>query len=656
MNYLFNKKVLYLIPILFLIVILLRISFAYNEVEQRKYDFALKEAEVLNSHALAYRSYYQKLFINKSIPLNKKTLYALPAFSSYPISKTFSQDNKLNINIQTVSDRARNSLNNADMYELKAIEYFKNNIDKTQYFSDENIEFYQFAHVLKIEKKCLKCHGKKEDAPIFIQEKYENSYDYKIGEIRGIQSIKIPKDIINSYFIKNFIDSIIYDITLFIVLFIAIYLLIKKTNSLNIYLQNQINIKTNELRKTLITDRLTNLPNRLQLIEDIQRYKNSSSLHLGLINIDRFREINDFYGHKVGDIILQELATIISSLCGTNNLIYKLPSDEFAILSKKKITQNEFHKNIQSIIKLLNSTNIDALGYFISISVSSGISSDKLSLLPTTDMALQVAKKNKKDIVIYDHNIDNKDNIENNINGIALIKDAIENDRFTPFFQPIYNMHTKKIEKYEALARIIQEDGTIITPFQFLDIAIKSKLYPHITKVMIEKSFEYFKDKEYEFSINLSIEDILNKQTHKFIVDKIKKFPTPQKIVFEILESDKVNNYEIIQEFIKDIKQFGCKFAIDDFGSGYSNFAHILELNIDYLKIDASLVKLITTDENSRVITKTIINFASSLGLKTIAEYVEDKEGLELLDKLGADYIQGYYIGKPQKTLQSLNK
>ncbi len=185
---------------------------------------------------------------------------------------------------------------------------------------------------------------------------------------------------------------------------------------------------------------------------------------------------------------------------------------------------------------------------------------------------------------------------------------------------------------------------------------MKSKLYPRITKIMIEKTFAFFENKEYEFSINLSIEDVLNKKTKEFIIQKIESFPRPEKIVFEILESEKIENYEELKDFIQTIKHCGCKFAIDDFGSGYSNFAHVLELNVDYLKIDASLVKYITTDENSRVITKTIINFASTLGLKTIAEFVEDKDALVMLEKMGIDYIQGYYIGKPQEGLNTTFK
>ena len=148
------------------------------------------------------------------------------------------------------------------------------------------------------------------------------------------------------------------------------------------------------------------------------------------------------------------------------------------------------------------------------------------------------------------------------------------------------------------------------------------------------------------------MEDVLNKATVEFIIDSLKKFKQPERVVFEILESEKIDRYSELKEFIQKVKVYGCKIAIDDFGSGYSNFAHILELNIDYLKIDASLVKCVTTDENSRKITQTIINFAKDLNLKTIAEFVENKESLELLKEMGADYIQGYYIGKPEDKLQ----
>jgi len=182
---------------------------------------------------------------------------------------------------------------------------------------------------------------------------------------------------------------------------------------------------------------------------------------------------------------------------------------------------------------------------------------------------------------------------------------------------------------------------------------MKSKLYPEITKKIVEKSFKYFENRDYEFSINISIEDILNADTVAFLFNALKNYKNPNRVVFEILETDKIENYTILKDFINDIKEFGCKIAIDDFGSGYSNFSHILELNVDYLKIDASLVKNILTDENSKKITQTIINFAKDLNMQTIAEFVEDKESLELLKEMNSDYAQGYYIGKPSGNIQN---
>jgi EAL domain-containing protein (putative c-di-GMP-specific phosphodiesterase class I) len=291
------------------------------------------------------------------------------------------------------------------------------------------------------------------------------------------------------------------------------------------------------------------------------------------------------------------------------------------------------------------------MSHEIFISFSCGIASNESAILLKANTALQTAKQHAKTIVIYDSGFDTKEQITKNSKILTMLKQAIKKGNVRPFFQPIYNAKTKKIEKYESLVRIVKDDGEVVSPFVFLDVAMKAKLYPEITKTMIEQSFEMFTDKPVEFSINLSILDIQNPDTTAFIIQKLKEFSEPTRVVFEILEGDKIENYEEIKGFIRSIKAFGVKFAIDDFGSGYSNFSHIFELNIDYLKIDGSLVKFISSDENSRVIVKTIINFATNLGLKTIAEFVEDKDSFDLLQKMGVDFVQGYYVGKPQPSL-----
>ncbi|MCW8894695.1 MAG: EAL domain-containing protein [Sulfurimonas sp.] len=653
MTNILNDKILKAIPVIFFVLIILKILYTYYDIKDKEYEFAKKEAEVLNSYAVSNRHYYQNLFLNGTLKLDERTLQALPAYSSNIISDIFSKNNPFNITLQAVSDRARNIDNSADEEELKAIKFFNENKEANEHFSDDNSEYYQYSSALRINNDCLKCHGKKEDAPKFIQETYEDAYNYKLGEVRGIISIKIPTENIQKYFISNFFHTVIQDMIILITIFIGIGFLLSKSKKINNLLSSKVAEKTKELQKSFLFERLTLLPNRLKLIQDIMLNSDSKSMHLALINIDSFKDINDLYGYDVGDKIIKDIAYKIKDLCNNKSIVYKLPTDEYAIFTIANISQTEFLHKLQDIIKKIQESKLEVNDNSVFITLSCGVVSNENDLMTKADVALQIAKKDKKSIVVYDNSISTKEKISKNMEALSLLKKAIKKDRITPYFQPIYNTHTKRIDKYECLVRIILDNGEVITPFVFLDIAVKSKLYPEITKAMIKKSFEYFKDKDYQFSINISMNDVQDKNTLQFITDSLMAFKEPKRVVFEILESDRIQNYEELKVFIQDIKRFGCQIAIDDFGSGYSNFSHIFELNVDYLKIDSSLVKFITTDDNSRIITKTIVSFASNLGLKTIAEFVEDKDSLDLLEKMGVDFIQGYYIGKPSPELNT---
>ncbi len=638
----FNSKILYLISIVFFIVVVIKIFIDYNFSINSEYDFVKKEAEVLNTYSVAYINYYQKLFADNIIPLNRSTLKALPLYSSSFISNVFSKNNKFHIILRTVSNRGRNPRNSANKEELRAIEYFKKNRNSKEYFK-KNSDYYQYASVLRVQKKYV---------PKFIKERNSAAYNYKLGDVRGIISIKIPIKDINNYFFKNFLEPIIYDSILFILLFLGTSHIIRKTKNINQFLEREIKEKTLQLSAVYLSDKLTKLPNRNQLIEDISRAKNLKLLHLAFINIDGFKDINNFYGYDIGDKILKELGKILKeNCCCKSAIIYKLPSDEYALFSDDYIPKEEFLEAVHNLINIIDKTEFDIEDNSILISLGCGIATGTKNIMRKADMALRMAKNENKNIVVYNNNLDLSTKIKENTKKISLLRNAIENNNITPYFQPIYNLRSKNIEKYECLVRIVQNNGVVVPPSEFLDIAMKSKQYPSITKSMLDKSFEFFKDKNYEFSINLSILDIVNSDTIKHIINKLQECNNPQKVVFEIIEDDEIKNFEKVKEFIETIKKFGCKFAIDDFGSGYSNFSYIYELNLDYIKIDASLVKYITTDDKSKIITKAIIDFASALNIKTIAEYVEDKESLELLQKLGVDFIQGYYIGKPSESL-----
>ncbi|NQY93309.1 MAG: EAL domain-containing protein, partial [Campylobacteraceae bacterium] len=268
--------------------------------------------------------------------------------------------------------------------------------------------------------------------------------------------------------------------------------------------------------------------------------------------------------------------------------------------------------------------------------------------LITADLALQAAKSDHKDYLVFFDELDNINEYKNNMLWTKKLKYALANDDIIVYYQPLINNQTLKVDKYECLVRMIDKDK-IISPFFFLDVSKKTNQYAKITKVVIEKSFKEFENLPFEFSVNVSYEDIENPTFLVFVKEQLSKYNVANRVVFEILEDEGIKSYDVLIDFINEVKSLGCKVAIDDFGSGYSNFEHLLKMNVDFLKIDASLIKNIATDENSYKVTKTIIDFAKNLNLKTIAEFVENKEIFDIVKELGTDYSQGYYFSPPIK-------
>lgn len=402
------------------------------------------------------------------------------------------------------------------------------------------------------------------------------------------------------------------------------------------------------LESLLFTDSLTNLPNRKLLIDELQN--NIIDIQaISILDINSFKEINDFYGHRVGDLVLKEVSDTIQKLIQNNDTLklYKFSADTYCIIDQSN-DNKAFEKKIKSIVDYLYKRVFIINKHSIDLRVCAGISfSNKKNKLITADIALQAAKKKYKDYLVFYEELDNLQEYEKNMFWTKQLKKALKNDRIVVFYQAIINNKNMKIEKFECLVRLIDEDGKIISPFFFLDVSKKSNNYKDITRIVIEKSFKMFSKLNYEFSINISYEDIEDPTFLPFVKEKLKKYKVNKKVVFEILEDENVKNYDLLINFIEEIKKQQCKVAIDDFGSGYSNFEHLLKMDVDYLKIDASLIKNIAKDESSYKITKTIVEFAKSLKLKTIAEFVENEEILDIVKKLNINYSQGYHFCAP---------
>jgi EAL domain-containing protein (putative c-di-GMP-specific phosphodiesterase class I) len=279
--------------------------------------------------------------------------------------------------------------------------------------------------------------------------------------------------------------------------------------------------------------------------------------------------------------------------------------------------------------------------------------SDTTPLFQTTMMAMEKARNSpNNEIMKYSNTMNDSTVSAQNILMLKIVKRAIKQDLVVPYYQALIDNKTGKVYKYEALVRIKDINGRIIAPIEFLTISKRVKLYPAITKIVVEKSFETFKDRPEMFSVNLSYGDISNSETMEFFRGVLKANPeTAKRLTIEILETEDIQDYANLLAFYRDIQKYGCKLAIDDFGAGYSNVMHVLMLKPDYIKIDGSLIKDILASDENQTFVKSIISFSKKYGIETVAEFVATKELAEYVSEIGIDISQGYHYAQPVEIL-----
>jgi len=393
-----------------------------------------------------------------------------------------------------------------------------------------------------------------------------------------------------------------------------------------------------------ITDLLTGLPNRQKLIEDLGEYPAGL---LSIINIDGFGKINDFFGQANGDKILIEFGQKIRSNVEEDTEVYRLQADEFAVFRPNATLDDKrslIDENMKKLTEAPYRVSDEEIYLEVSVGLAEGVSED---LIIHAGIAKKLAKSRGTRMVVFDPSMIQSDQFEKNMHYLHMLKTAITNDKIVPYYQPIVNLKTGVIEKYECLVRLIDEEGKEVSPYFFLDVAKQAKLYPIITQRVIEKTFALFAQNDLEFSINLSVEDVTNPHTMSFLKEHLDRYGIGKRVVIEIVEQEGIEDMGVVQSFIQEMRSYGCKISIDDFGTGYSNFEYLLELNVDYIKIDGSIIKRVVEDPNSRLITKTITDFSSHLNSKTIGEFASSAEICDVLKEIGVDYGQGFYLGKP---------
>ncbi len=426
----------------------------------------------------------------------------------------------------------------------------------------------------------------------------------------------------------------------------------KEMSASNEYLELEVKKRTKALKEQLYTDHLTGLKNRTALSRDIE--KNQYNM-LAIVDIDRLQFINDLYGPNIGNEIIKQFANILEVYTRQSNyVLYRTSGDEFSICSSEKESSNfeNFIKKLSDFVIHLP-LFIEKLGEEVYIDATIGASFERENLLTQADIALKFAKTNQKPLIIYYESMNTLEKMKNTLNWKRKIQYALENDHIVPVYQPIVNSQGKVI-KYEALMRLREiENGEekLITPYFFLDIAIATKQYSKLSHRVIKKALTQLKNNPCTISINLTYSDFIDPDIIKLLTDNLESHNIGDRLIFEIVESEDIKDYKLLQRFIRKFRKYGVKIAIDDFGSGFSNFGNIIQTRPDYLKIDGSLIKNIDRDRHTQIMVKAIMNVAHELGVKVIAEYVHSKEVLEKLKEYKIDEYQGFYFFEPSTTL-----
>lgn len=399
-------------------------------------------------------------------------------------------------------------------------------------------------------------------------------------------------------------------------------------------------------------DALTSLYNQKYLLKILN---NDVMQWAILININDFRLINDYYSYAHGNHLLFQIAEFLREEAKEYGYgLFRLSNDEFVLLKDEAPSNDEdLKEEAIKISRALDKKRYTLIGVSnVSICVTMGIAKSEHHLLEYLHRSLIHAKKYGLRYAHYEDVPDDRESVKNIIEVKELLKNSIEKDLIIPVYQPIM-MRDKKF-KYEVLMRIRNslEGGELLVPALFLEIAKNHSYYNEISQMVIFKAIDkMLVDKEMVFSINFSYADMKNMKLLQKLQDIIVENELGDRLIFEIVESDQLDNIAIVQAFIERFREFGVKIAIDDFGSGYSNFAHIFLLNPDFIKIDASLIKEMLNNSNMYIFVETIITFAHKLGVEVVAEHVSSKELHDALVALDIDAMQGYYIGYPNEMI-----
>ena len=416
------------------------------------------------------------------------------------------------------------------------------------------------------------------------------------------------------------------------------------------------------MQMQVVTDNLTKLPNRFacaELINDLVQKKERFAVVS--VDINNFKSINDTMGHETGNEVLRRISDRWKELAdswksGTVDFVGRYGGDEYLIVIRNFETEEDIIKTIKAYkASLEEKMTIDDCDFFMTACFGYAIYPDdadsRALMLSYADVAMHEMKRKRGDSILRF----NKDmsHAEKTLEIERKIRDALENDRILSYLQPQFDI-SHKLRGYEALARIKNDDGSFISPVEFIPVAEKTGLIDLVDLRVFEKAAEFFgrvikkTDIKITLSINISVRHLMKNNFIEEITGIMKKYEIPaDQLELEITESIMIDSFEKALERISEVKNMGIKVAIDDFGTGYSSLSYLNSFPADLLKVDKSFIDVMNDSDSSKQYVATIITIGHILNLEVISEGVETPEQLETLEKIGCDHIQGFIWGKP---------
>lgn len=409
-------------------------------------------------------------------------------------------------------------------------------------------------------------------------------------------------------------------------------------------------------RKKIFTDPLTKTFNR-NYLEEISPMLNLSHYSLAMLDLDKFKLINDTYGHKAGDFVLTRASKVFKDSLRDSDILVRYGGEEFLLLVHNHREKESAAEVCERLRKKIAKEQFLFEDHDIRVRVSIGIhkhpslEKNLHEAIKKADKMLYMAKKTGRNkVVCYDEIARNEE--LNSSEDISFVKEALDENRVVCYYQPIYDHKNGEIIKYEALVRIVTQDEKIISPLKFLPQIKDTNMHYKLTQRILSIVFEKFKLNNKLVSININFSDLTNSDIEETIVSYLKENShLASRVTFEVLESDEISDIKLFKEKIDMLHSLKAKVSIDDFGSGYSNFKTIIDIEANYLKIDGSLIKNIDKSIKDFKVVKSIIHFAKQSNMQTVAEFVHSKEVFDKLLELDIDYMQGFYISPPRAFL-----